>query len=216
MPDTFLDRIELPDGTILKIKGVPEGGTTDQILAKASEAEGDVKWINQQDLSPYATKAEVQEIAGDIPDVSGFATTESVTSGLALKANISDVYNKSEVDNLLDDKADVSAIPDVSNFVTSTQLQDGLASKQDTGDYALKSELPAVPTNISAFTNDSNYITEDVLNSKGYLTEHQDISGKADKATTLSGYGITDAYTKSEIDSMIGDVESILDAILGA
>lgn len=36
-----------------------------------------------------------------------------------------------------------------------------------------------------------------------YLTEHQDISGKADKSTTLSGYGITNAYTKTEVDSAI-------------
>ena len=32
-----------------------------------------------------------------------------------------------------------------------------------------------------------------------YLQEHQDISGKADKATTLAGYGITDALTYDEI-----------------
>lgn len=40
----------------------------------------------------------------------------------------------------------------------------------------------AIPTKVSQLTND-----------KGYLTNHQDISGKADKATTLAGYGITDA-----------------------
>ena len=34
----------------------------------------------------------------------------------------------------------------------------------------------------------------------GYSTT---IAGKADKATTLSGYGIADAYTKSEVDNLI-------------
>ena len=38
-------------------------------------------------------------------------------------------------------------------------------------------------------------------------------NGKADKATTLSGYGITDAYTKTEIDSTVqginGDIQSL-------
>lgn len=34
-------------------------------------------------------------------------------------------------------------------------------------------------------------------------TEIPDVSGKADKATTLSGYGIGDAYTKSEVDTAI-------------
>lgn len=32
------------------------------------------------------------------------------------------------------------------------------------------------------------------------------INGKADKATTLSGYGITDAYTKTETDTIIGNL----------
>lgn len=31
-----------------------------------------------------------------------------------------------------------------------------------------------------------------------------DIANKADKATTLAGYGITDAYTKTEVDGMVG------------
>ena len=33
--------------------------------------------------------------------------------------------------------------------------------------------------------------------------EIPDISDKADKATTLAGYGIADAYTKSEVDAAI-------------
>lgn len=42
----------------------------------------------------------------------------------------------------------------------------------------------------------SNYYTKTEIDNKGYLTQHQDISGKADKATTLAGYGITDAQSK--------------------
>lgn len=46
-----------------------------------------------------------------------------------------------------------------------------------------------------------------------YITEHQEVSdaltaaigNKADKATTLSGYGITDAYTKTETDAKISE-----------
>ena len=67
-----------------------------------------------------------------------------------------------------------------------------------------------VPTKVSDLANDSNFtsnvgtITGITMNgvSKGtngvvdlgtVITEHQDISGKADKATTLAEYGITDA-----------------------
>ena len=38
------------------------------------------------------------------------------------------------------------------------------------------------------------------------LQQHQDISGKADVATTLAGYGITDAYTKTEVDAKVTSV----------
>lgn len=48
-----------------------------------------------------------------------------------------------------------------------------------------------------------------------------DVSGKADKATTLAGYGIEDAYTKDETNELIsaidtggtGDVSDIVEAI---
>ena len=57
----------------------------------------------------------------------------------------------------------------------------------DLTSYAKKTDLP---TKTSELTNDSNfissipseYVTETELESKGYLTEHQNISGKADKS----------------------------------
>ena len=44
----------------------------------------------------------------------------------------------------------------------------------------------------------------------------QAISGKADASTTLSGYGITDAYTKTETDNAITAATSGLQATLSA
>lgn len=55
-----------------------------------------------------------------------------------------------------------------------------------------KADSSSIPTKTSQLNNDS-----------GFLTQHQDISGKADKSTTLAGYGITDAYTKSEVDALV-------------
>lgn len=62
------------------------------------------------------------------------------------------------------------------------------------GEFITENKL-VNPTKTSELTNDS-----------GFLTQHQDISGKADKATTLSGYGITNAYTKTEVNGMIPTV----------
>ena len=68
--------------------------------------------------------------------------------------------------------------------------------------------LQYVDNKFATKTEVANFVTETELESKGYLTEHQDISGKADKATTLSGYGITDAYTRTEIDAKLLEIES--------
>ena len=47
------------------------------------------------------------------------------------------------------------------------------------------------------------YINTFVLQQSGMTALQESITGKADKATTLAGYGIADAYTKSEVDAAI-------------
>ena len=62
-------------------------------------------------------------------------------------------------------------------------------------------EIPTVPTNVSAFTNDagyltavpSEYITETELNAKGYLTEHQSLADYALKSEIPSPYSLPTA-----------------------
>lgn len=44
-----------------------------------------------------------------------------------------------------------------------------------------------------------DFATKSWVTTRGYLTAHQDISGKADKATTLTGYGITDAKIENGV-----------------
>lgn len=51
-----------------------------------------------------------------------------------------------------------------------------------------------VPTKVGDLTND-----------KGYLVAN-DIANKADKATTLAGYNIGDAYTKTQVDGLVTGV----------
>ena len=47
------------------------------------------------------------------------------------------------------------------------------------------------------------YINTFVLQQSGMTALQENITGKAHKATTLSGYGIADAYTKNEVDAAI-------------
>ena len=68
------------------------------------------------------------------------------------------------------------------NYYTKTEVNTSLESK------ANKTEIPTVPTNVSAFTNDA-----------GYLTQHQ----------SLDNY-----YTKSEVDGIVGNVNNALSEII--
>ena len=109
---------------------------------------------------------------------------ETAISGLATRLNIladsddstldqlSEIVayiknNKSLIDGITTGKVSVS---DIVDNLTSTATNKPLSAKQG---KALKDLIDAIviPTNVSAFTNDT-----------GYLTQHQDISGKANTA----------------------------------
>lgn len=76
----------------------------------------------------------------------------------------------------------------------------GALSEEIANQYAKKS---AIPTKMSQLTNDS-----------GYLTEHQDISGKEDKSnkvTSLSAESTDQQYPSAKcVYDMIGNVEALL------
>lgn len=56
------------------------------------------------------------------------------------------------------------------------------------------------------------YINTFVLQQSGMTPLQESITGKADKATTLAGYGIGDAYTKSEVDTALEGKQDTLTA----
>lgn len=102
-------------------------------------------------------------------------------------------------------------VNDLTNYETATVAQGKyLTEHQSLADYALKSEVPSIPTNVSAFTNDA-----------GYLTAHQDISGKQDKLKAGTNITISDDNTISATggDGKVKDIKiattSILDEATG-
>lgn len=97
----------------------------------------------------------------------------------ALKANYDAAYTHSQVAHA---PADAQA-----NIIESVKVN-GTALK-----VADKAVDVTVPTKVSELTNDSNYLVAG------------DIANKADKATTLAGYGIADAYTTAQTDSAIAN-----------
>ena len=113
--------------------------------------------------------------------------------------------------------------------ITSKPTFATVATSGSYSDLSNKPTIPTVPTVVSSFTNDSDYQTSAQVNTAiqavvGAAPAALDtlaeiatqlandesavsaltttVSGKAAKATTLSGYGITDAYTKTEFGTL--------------
>lgn len=151
------------------------------------------------DLSNYYNKSEIDNMEQVVA-----ASLNDLNTRLGTKANTSDVYTKSEVDQAIDE-AIAGGVADLTNYYTKSESDAKYATQTVVNDEiaaritairevnttleskADKSEIPTVPTNVSAFTNDA-----------GYLTQHQ----------SLSNY-----YTKTEIDNMVGDIETLLSNI---
>lgn len=107
-----------------------------------------------------------------------------------------------------------------SGFITSSDIPEGAAAsttvpKMD-GTAAVGTEMafargdhvhPSDTTkaNVADVYKKTETYSRTEIDDKGFLVD-SDIANKADKSTTLSGYGITDAYTKNEIDGKISSV----------
>lgn len=122
---------------------------------------------------------------------------EQITTG---KVSVSDIVNNltTNVSNKPLSSAQGVVLKGLIDTVSTS-----LANYQPKGDYALRSELPTVPTKVSAFTNDA-----------GYLTKHQDISGKLDASAlpTAINTALAQAQASGEFDGADGTNATITGA----
>lgn len=175
-----------------------------EIPTKVSAFENDAKYLTGDALTDYATKSVVKkfvedEIAKiDIPEV------PTKVSAFENDANYltehQDISGKQDAIKDLDDiranaALGATALQEVpAGYVTETDLSTkGYLTNDSLNDYATKEfvgeeiekiDIPVVPTKVSAFENDANY-----------LTEHQ----------SLDNY-----FTKAEVNKMIEDINALI------
>lgn len=80
-----------------------------------------------------------------------------------------------------------------------------LANANDEHIYILVTDLVDVYTAGTGITITGNAIAVNTSTIATVSAMNSGLAGKADKATTLAGYGITDAYTKAETDAKFAD-----------
>lgn len=140
----------------------------------------------------FNTDSEKEEITlslSDIFDASNYYTKEEIDAELEKKldkAEIDNYYNKGEVDGEFEkyyNKEDVDSKFDALNTELSNKANnDDVYTKGEVDSKISAIDVPVVPTNISAFTNDA-----------GYITEHQSLEEYA-KKTDLDAYQVKGDY----------------------
>ena len=174
-----------------------------------------------QPLTEYAKKTELPQAYNDTELKTRVERLESKS-----EVNTSGLVTKQELENknYLTSHQDISRLAtkeELNNLVTKQELRDKnyLTSHQSLSDYALKSEIPTPYNDLELKKrvesleskpnlDTSNFVTNEVLNSKGYLTQHQSLEGYAKKSEIPQSYNDTELKdrvahleSKSEVDT---------------
>lgn len=179
---------------------VEEDGKLSAIVpAKVSELENDSGYITKIP-NDYVTEEELAN-KGYLTKVPSAYKTKEENDKLyqpigdyALNRDI-----PTKVGELENDIGYITEVP--SEYITEEELAVSLSTKADKTD---------IPTKTSQLTNDSGflteipseYVTESEMDSKGYLTEHQDISHLAtkDELHSHSNKAVLDSITQDKVD----------------
>ena len=159
--------------------------------------------------------------------MSGFATTASLTAGLAGKQDAGDYATTASLSTVattgayadLTGKPTIPVTPDLSGYATTAALTEGLAGKQPVGDYALVSQLPdvsgfatttALTSGLAGKQDAGDYATTTALTSG--LAGKQDVGDYATRAELPDVSGLA---TTAYVDQTVGDIDTVLSGILG-
>ena len=163
--------------------------------------------------STYATKVELGNKA-DTSALDDYLTTETATSTYATKASLSGYATTSALEAKADKETTLAGygITDAYTKVTSDgkyALKTELANKADTSalaNYTTTEVLNGLLDDKADTSALANYATTESLSQYALKSElTSSLEAKADKSTTLNGYGITDAYTQTEIDGKLAN-----------
>ena len=206
--------IERKSGRIVNVNDIVTKQELDELFAKIKEQGGT--------YDDSGIRAKISNISTDIEALKTKADKDTVYDDSALKQRVvalenrqdnDTVYNDTEIKQRLENLENKPSV-DTSGLVTKQELESKgyLTQHQSLSDYATKQEIPQPynDTELKERVNrleskpnidTSNFVTNEVLASKGYLTEHQSLDGYAKKSE------IPQAYNDTEVKQRLSVVE---------
>ena len=199
LQESITDDVKMPTGGLgnfsIRLGDIVWYVVTKEQLANKNYVDTSSKGVKDKLDEHIADKANPHKVTKaqvGLGNVDNTADIDKPVSN-ATKSAIITATNDMATKNYVDDKNSLKA------DITYVNSKDGdLTTLTTTNKTSL---VKAINEVVSVKAN-----KDDVASSISSLTNN-----KADKATTLLGYGITDAYTKSEIDTNYGGVKTLYD-----
>lgn len=151
-----------------------------------------------------------------VPSIDGL-TKDADLATVAKSGSYEDLSNKPTIPDIIGLATETYVDNKVADYTKTVDLAD-VATSGSYNDLTDKPTIPSldgyaktseIPSKVSELENDSNYlssipeeyVTDSELESKGYLTEHQDISGKVDKVEGKSLISDTEIARLASVDN---------------
>ena len=206
--------VERTSGRIVDVENIVTKQELDALFAKIKEQGGTYDDSNlRTEIGRISTEIETLKTKTDKDTVYDDSTLKQRVTALENKTDNDTVYNDAEIKQrleVLEHKPSVNT----SELVTKQELESKgyLTEHQSLSNYATKQEIPQpyndaeLKERVSRLENKpaidtSNFVTNDVLAGKGYLTEHQSLEGYAKKSE------IPQAYNDTEVKQRISTIE---------
>ena len=206
--------VEQKSGRIVNVNDIVTKAELDELFAKIKAQGGTYDDSN--------IRTEISHISAEIEGLKTKTDKDTVYDDSALKQRVAalenrqdndTVYNDTEIKQRLENLENKPSI-DTSGLVTKQELESKgyLTQHQSLSNYATKQEIPQPynDTELKERVNrleskpnidTSNFVTNEVLASKGYLTEHQSLDGYAKKSE------IPQPYNDADIKQRLSTIE---------
>lgn len=206
--------VERATGRVVDVENIVTKQEIDALFAKIKEQGGTYDDSN--------LRTEIGRISNEIETLKTKTDKDTVYDDSALKQRVTALENKTDNDTVYND-AEIKQRLEVlehkpsvntSELVTKQELESKgyLTEHQSLSNYATKQEIPQpyndaeLKERVSRLENKpaidtSNFVTNEVLNSKGYLTQHQSLEGYAKKSE------IPQAYNDTEVKQRLSTIE---------
>lgn len=193
-------------GSNITVEDIGDLSTTLAGLATKEELSG---YVKTADLTTELNK-KVDKVAGksliDDTEITRLASVKNYDD-TAIKADIAKKADATAMSTALEGKVDKVEGKVLSSNDYTTAEKEKLAGLSNYDDTDIKASIATKANSDDVYTKTAMNTELDKKADKTTVeTLTTTVDGKANKATTISGYGITDAYTKTEVDAKVSSV----------